>query len=125
MEQTPQQFLEEYASRMNTHQFDLVAPLIADEAVFLFTDGSFFGQSAIRRAFEQTWSVIQEEVYKIEDVKWLIQEPNAAACIYTFHWQGLVGGVLHQGSGRGTNILRKGSRGWQVVHEHLSHQPKP
>ena len=125
MEQTPQDFLGEYTKRINTHQFDLVAPLIAEEAVFWFTDGSFLGQESIRRAFEQTWSVIQEETFTIDNVEWSCQESQAAVCIYTFHWRGCIEGQLHEGAGRGTTVLRRNSQGWQIVHEHLSHLPKP
>ncbi len=121
MEQTPENFLKEYARRINTHQFDLVAPLIAEEAVFWFTDGSFLGRDSIRRAFEQTWSFIQQETYRIDNIEWIIRDSQSAACIYTFHWQGLVDGMVREGSGRGTSLLHKGSQGWQVMHEHLSH----
>jgi ketosteroid isomerase-like protein len=124
MDTSLENFLAEYAWRINTHQFAIVAPLIADDAVFWFTDGSFYDRDSIQRVFEQTWGVIQEERYWIDEVQWLSQDVQTGACIYTFHWQGLIDGAKHEGSGRGTTVLRKGLNGWQIVHEHLSHLPK-
>jgi ketosteroid isomerase-like protein len=123
MDQTLENFLADYARRINTHQFALVAPLISEEAVFWFTDGSFYERDSIQRAFERTWAVIQEETYRIDDVKWLSRDAQTAACVYTFHWQGLIDGAIHKGSGRGTTVLRKVKEGWQIVHEHLSRLP--
>jgi ketosteroid isomerase-like protein len=116
-------FLEEYERRTNTHQFEEVASLIAEDAVFWFTDGSFRGLEAIQNAFQRTWAVIRDEQYQIVDVEWLSVEPNSAACIYTFRWQGIIDGAIHQGSGRGTSLLRKKGETWQVAHEHLSRFP--
>jgi ketosteroid isomerase-like protein len=118
-------FLAEYVRRINTHDFNLVSPLIAEDAIFWFTDGSFLGRDSIRHVFERTWSFIQEETYWIDDVKWLGQDAQSAAYVYTFHWRGLVNGAVKEGSGRGTSVMRKGKEGWQIAHEHLSHLPKP
>ncbi len=120
---TPAQLIEEYALRTNSHQFDAVADLIAEDAVYWFNDGSFVGCEAIRQAFEQTWAPIQNEIYRIEDLLWLAQDQQSAVCIYTFHWQGQVSDQLMHGSGRGTSVLRKVDERWLVVHEHLSPMP--
>ena len=113
-------FLDEYTRRTNTHRFDNVATLIAQDATYWFTDGSYRGLSSIRLAFERTWSVIQEETYATEDVEWLSVDVHSATCIYTFHWRGRVNGAFKGGKGRGTSVLRKANEQWQVVHEHLS-----
>ena len=105
------------------HQFNSVAELIAEDAVYWFNDGSFIGREAIRDAFEATWAYIRNETYQIEDVKWLTQDAHSAVCIYTFRWQGQVNERLVQGSGRGTSVLRKVDESWRVVHEHLSPMP--
>ncbi len=51
---TPVEFLRDYEQRTNTHRFAEVAPLIADNAVYWFNDGSFQGKDAIKQAFEKT-----------------------------------------------------------------------
>jgi ketosteroid isomerase-like protein len=121
---TAAEFLREYERRTNTHCFENVAPLIANNALFWFNDGSFQGKDAIKQAFENTWAYIQEEQYSIDNVQWLVNEANSAVCTYIFHWQGISDGRKVQGIGRGTSVLRKVDARWQVVHEHLSALPQ-
>ncbi|HLJ80087.1 MAG TPA: nuclear transport factor 2 family protein, partial [Ktedonobacterales bacterium] len=102
---SPQDFLRDYERQTNTHEFANVAPLLADDAVYWFDDGSFYGVDEIRDAFARTWAAIQNERYAIADVRWLWQDNDSAACIYTFSWQGTVNGGAEEGSGRGTSLL--------------------
>lgn len=124
MNQSVEEFLRDYIWRTNTHQFDEVAPAIAEDATFWFSSGSFHGLDAIRAAFERTWGVIQDEEYGIEDVEWLVVAESSAACLYTFRWRGNIDGAAREGSGRGTTVLRKDNGRWLVVHEHLSPRPQ-
>jgi ketosteroid isomerase-like protein len=117
---TPQQCLQEYERRTNTHSFAEVAPLIAGDAVYWFSDGSYRGLDAIQQAFECTWAYIRDERYAIENVHWLGIDEHTATCIYTFHWQGITPNGPAEGSGRGTTIFHKRDGHWQVTHEHLS-----
>lgn len=117
-------FLSEYIRRTNSHQFDGVAPLIDEDAVYWFSSGSHRGLSAIQAAFERTWSFIQNEEYAIEDLEWLTVDGQSATCIYTYRWRGSIGGVIREGVGRGTNVLRKDGEQWRIVHEHLSPPPQ-
>lgn len=123
MNDTADEFMAEYIRRTNTHQFDAVAPLIAEDAVFWFSSGSYRGVSAIRAAFERTWSMIQDEDYVIAGLEWLTVDDKSATCIYTFRWRGRIDGADREGSGRGTTILRRDGRQWLIVHEHLSARP--
>lgn len=120
---TPQDLMAGYATRTNTHDFDAVAPLIAADAVYFFSDGTFTGREELRRAFEDTWATIRDETYRIEDLRWLARDERIAACVYRFRWRGLVGGQEREGSGRGTSVLAHLDGRWQVVHEHLSPMP--
>lgn len=120
---TPAELLREYEHRTNTHRFEEVAPLIADDAIYWFNDGSFQGHEAIKQAFEKTWAYIQDEQYAIENVQWLVDNEPSAVCIYLFHWQGRVAGQLMQGAGRGTSVFARRDGRWQVIHEHLSPLP--
>jgi ketosteroid isomerase-like protein len=120
---TPDAFLRAYERCTNTHRFDEVAPLIAEDAVYWFSDGSFRGRDAIRQAFESTWNTIRDEQYTLADVHWLARDDHTAVCVYHFHWRGLVDGQPAEGRGRGTSVLRRRADGWVVVHEHLSPIP--
>jgi ketosteroid isomerase-like protein len=120
---TPIEFMQAYEQRTNTHNFQDVAPLIADDAIYWFNDGSFYGVDEIRQAFERTWGIIQNERYRIESIQWIISDENAAVCTYMFHWQGIVEGQSAQGEGRGTSVLANVDGKWKVLHERLSPNP--
>ncbi len=121
---TTAEALARYERELATRDFTRVAPLIAPEAVFWFSDGSHRGIDAIRHAFEETWSVLQNETYWLDDKQWLIDSPEAATCCYRFNWRAEVDGVWCEGAGRGTTVLhRKAGAPWLIVHEHLSPDP--
>ncbi|GHO83299.1 YybH family protein [Dictyobacter formicarum] len=120
---TPEDLLCEYEQRTNTHQFREVEPLLADDAIYWFSEGSYQGKDEIKQAFEKTWDFIQNERYAIENVQWLAKDETVAVCIYQFRWQGMVEGRLKQGGGRGTSVFQKFSGDWKVTHEHLSSLP--
>jgi ketosteroid isomerase-like protein len=121
---TPQDVLKQYESRINLHRFDAVAPLIAEDAVVWFNDGSFVGHDAIRGAFERTWASLVDETYWLTNVHWIAVGNAAASCIYQFNWKSTIDGQESSGTGRGTSVFRKGPGGWQIVHEHLSGLPR-
>ena len=85
--------------------------LIGPNAVFWFSTGTAHaGHDAIRAA--------------IAELSWVVQRSDAAACTYTYHWSGVIGGTSSSGRGRGTNVLARDAAGrWSIVHEHLSAGP--
>jgi len=113
-------FLKCYEQATNSHDFDRVAPLIADDAVYWFSDGAHEGITAIRAAFEAAWATIVDEDYRISDVRWVAVDDTVATCIYAFRWSGVVDGQPRSGIGRGTNVLARRDGRWVMVHEHLS-----
>ena len=121
---TPVEFMRAYERSTNAHRFEEVAPLLADQAVYWFNDGSFQGIDAIKQAFEATWMVIRDEHYTLENVQWLVDEEQVAVCVYLFHWEGIVEGRKIHGAGRGTSVLQKVNTQWKVIHEHLSAIPQ-
>ncbi len=113
-------FLKEYEALANKCDFDLLIPYIAEDAVYWFSNGSYRGIQAIRKAFEDTWNTIKNEKYTIRDIEWLTVTDTSAMSIYTFHSDGFVDGRKQEYIGRGTNILQKKAGKWKIVHEHLS-----
>ena len=107
-------------------RFEDVAPLIEDDAVFFFNDGSYVGAESIKGAFEKTWALgIQDERYSTDNIRWLLKEERVAVCTFAFHWTGVVKGKFKElGSGRGTCLLRKIESEWRIAHEHLSGEPR-
>ncbi len=121
--QTPDDFMREYAVQTNSHDFDRVAPLIAGDAIYFFSEGTYTRTENLRAAFEHTWAAIHDEDYRIEDNRWLACDERIAVCVYHFRWRGIVNGQPSEGLGRGTSVLARSDAGWHVVHEHLSPMP--
>ncbi len=95
---TPEEFLRLYERRTSGRHFEEVSPLIADDALFWFNDGSYAGKESIRKAFENTWAFeIRDERYWLDNVSWLAKEERFAVCTFSYHWK--------------------------VIHEHLSQEP--
>ncbi len=117
-------FLKKYEIQSNTHDFKNVKPLIAPNALYWFSDGTHRGIKAIERAFTKTWNKIRNETYRIKNVRWLVVSDSVGVCVYGFHWSGKVNGRKRTGHGRGTNVIVKRGKGWQIIHEHLSTQKK-
>lgn len=119
----PQAFLKEYEKRLSYHDWKKVEPLIHEAAVFIFTEGTFRGKEAASEAFTRTFTLIEEEVYRITHVNWTAESETVAACEYVFEWSGIVGGERSSGTGRGSSVLVKDEKGWQLILEHLGPPP--
>jgi ketosteroid isomerase-like protein len=113
-------FMDRYEQANNAHDIGRVAPLIAEDATYWFSDGSHQGLSEITVAVERTFATIQEEVYEIRDLEWVVLAVDHAVCRYRFFWKGIVDGRPRSGQGRGTNVIVKREGAWMMQHEHLS-----
>jgi uncharacterized protein (TIGR02246 family) len=113
-------FVRAYEQASNSHDIAQVAPLIAPEAVYWFSDGSYRGRDAVVAAIAETFATIHDETYQIADLEWVAVSDNYAVCRYHFTWTGTVNGRPASGSGRGTNVLISSDGAWQMLHEHLS-----
>ncbi|MCA9337340.1 DUF4440 domain-containing protein [Candidatus Saccharibacteria bacterium] len=112
-------FLEAYEKAANSRNFDNVESLIAKNAVFEFTNGTFKGIAAIRKAFEDTWNKIKDETYTISDIKWIKVGYRNAECTYKFKSDGIVGGKRQVYEGVGTSTFKRIDGNWRVTHERL------
>lgn len=121
MARTPDELMREYEQAANRHDLEGTLRLIDKDAVYLFSDGTTHaGKDAVERAIRRNFDAIQDEVYSIGNLTWLVKEAEAAACVYDFSWRGQINGRPASGSGRGTSVLRRSGGEWKVVHEHLS-----
>jgi ketosteroid isomerase-like protein len=114
-------FMAEYERVANSHDIGRVLPLIAEDATYWFTDGSYRGREEIAGALERTFATIHEEVYEIRELEWVALTEELAVCRYHFFWRGVVDGQPSSGRGRGTNVLVRRDGAWRVQHEHLSY----
>jgi|GEM_PF-464292 len=113
-------FLKAYEKAANSRDFDQVAPFIADDASFWFTNGQYQGKQEVRKAFEETWENIKEEIYTISNIRWVGKNYWVSACSYNFKSDGIVNGERQVYEGKGTNVVARIKGRWRVTHEHLS-----
>lgn len=119
-----QDALANYVQKLNTHAWDQIAPLVADDAVFIFSEGTFIGKNAAQAAFEKTFRLIQDGEYSIDEISWTVEREGVASCHYEFRWKGMIDGSPAAGGGRGTSILINVDGKWLVAHEHLGPHPR-
>lgn len=117
---SPEEFIRNYEKAANSCEFLQVEPMISENAVFWFSDGSYSGIENIRRAFKDTWATIKEEKYEISELKWIHKSKESAVCIYNFISKGKINGETVETRGRGTNVLVMEDNHWKIAHEHLS-----
>ena len=112
----------ELVERMRSKDLAGTLELIADDAVYFWSDGaSMFGKEAVAEGLASNFAGIGDDTYDVDDVTWLVESGDAAACVFRFTWTGVVDGRPVGGWGRGASFFRRGGPlGWQVVHENLS-----
>jgi|SRR5580692_4477785 ketosteroid isomerase-like protein len=109
-----------YEQANNSHDIARVMPMIAEDAVYWFSDGSYSGLDEIKGAIELTFDTIHDEVYQVGDLEWVALTADHAVCRYRFSWTGVIDGQPRAGQGRGTSVLVRRDGAWQMLHEHLS-----
>jgi uncharacterized protein (TIGR02246 family) len=118
---SPTEFMHAYEAATNAHDLEGTLALIADDAVYLFSDqSSHVGKDAIRAVLQANFVAISNETYSIHELRWLAESDEVAACVYAFDWSGEIDGKPARGNGRGTSVLRRVDGSWRVAHEHLS-----
>jgi ketosteroid isomerase-like protein len=106
---------------MNAKDLDGAMALIADEAVYFWSNGSaMFGKAAIAEAMAANFAGTANDTYETLDVIWLVETDEVAACVFAFRWSGVIDGQPASGRGRGASVLRRIDGQWRTVHENLS-----
>jgi len=119
MMSSPEQFIHQYEKALATQQWENVAPLIHEDCVATFSEGTYKGKAEVEQAFRRTFALIQDETYAISNVHWVQKTETIAVLVYNFSWSGVINGQAASGSGRGTSVLTKQDGEWQLICEHL------
>lgn len=101
-----------------------MAPMIHPESTVVFTSGTYSGIDEVEAVFRRNFELIEDEGYSITNVRWLDRSADRAVALYDYAWEGVIGGKPASGGGRGTSVLIRGPRGWQILLEHLG-PPSP
>ena len=71
MIEDPAEFMRRYAENTDAHRLEATLAMIADDAIYLFSDGSsHVGKPAIAEVLEKNFAAIVGETYRIGDMRW-------------------------------------------------------
>jgi len=107
-------FLHAYQDACGNRELTDLAPLIADDAVYCFADGTRVGKAAIQNAFEDTRSGGNDSYSTLTDVVWVAANYWVSACTYTLTASSACDRERH------TLVLRRLNGNWRVTHLHSS-----
>lgn len=113
-------YFSSYEKESNSHSFDNLTKMIHKDAIYRFSDGDFIGINAIKKAFINTWKKLNNDTYKIKNLKIIYNSNNSASVYYNFKWTTEIDGVKKSGAGRGTSVIIYENGRLQCVYEHLS-----
>ncbi len=115
----PERFLSTYETALASQEWEKVDPLIHEDCVVTFNDGTYMGKTAVEGAFRRTFDLIEDEKFNISNVHWVLQKEETAVYIFNFSWSGIIQGKIASGGGRGTSVLIREKGNWQLLCEHL------
>ena len=76
---SPEKFVKEYELALGTQEWKNVAPLVRKNANVTFSNGQVHqGKGAIKIAFEKNFSSIKNELYEIQNLRWLLKTTTTA-----------------------------------------------
>jgi len=117
---TPDSFPAAYEAALRSQRWELVAPLIHDDACVTFSTGAVHrGKATVQRAFEANFAAIKNEDYRVTDVVWRERASDRACYTFRFAWSGHIAGLPASGSGLGTIALLRCDNGWRLLAETL------
>ena len=118
---SPAETKREVVRRMGAKDLEGTMALIADEAVYFWSNGSaMFGKAEIAEGMKANFAGIQDDTYHVRDVVWIAEGDDIAACVFRFEWTGKVNGQPVSGRGRGATVLKRIDGKWRIAHENLS-----
>ena len=71
--------MQEYERITNCHQIGPWSELVADDATYWFTTGSYSGKDAVVAAVARSFDVIRDEDYRISGVEWVAVPLSASS----------------------------------------------
>lgn len=113
-------YFSNYEKGSNSHSFDNLTEMIHKDAIYRFSDGDFIGIESIKKAFINTWKKLNNDTYKIKDLKVIYNSNDSVGVYYNFKWTTEIDGIKKSGGGRGTSIVIYENGRLQCVYEHLS-----
>ena len=118
---SPAETKREIVRRMRVKDLEGTMALIADDAVYFWSNGSaMFGKAEIAEGMKTNFASIQDDTYDVHDLTWIAETDDVAACVFRFVWTGKIDGEPVSGRGRGATVLKRVDGAWRIAHENLS-----
>jgi len=118
---SPAETKREMVRRMRVKDLEGTMALIADDAVYFWSNGSaMFGKAEIAEGMKTNFASIQDDTYDVHDLTWIAETDDVAACVFRFVWTGKIDGEPVSGRGRGATVLKRVDGAWRIAHENLS-----
>lgn len=116
----PEEFIKSYEKALGTQNWEVVEPLISENVSVTFSDGRVhIGKENVQKAFERNFSLIKNEKYSVDNIKWLVKDKKYAVYLFEFNWTGIIESKSVSGNGIGTSVLIKEDAKWKLLTEHL------
>ncbi|TRX44913.1 nuclear transport factor 2 family protein [Fulvivirga sp. M361] len=120
----PEEFIKLYETALGTQDWKVVEPLVSENVSVTFSNGVIhIGKENVQKAFEKNFSLIKNEKYAVENIKWLVKDKKYAVYLFEFNWTGIIEGQSSSGNGIGTSVLIKEDSKWKLLTEHLGRKP--
>ena len=114
-----------YEAALRSQRWEVVAPLIHDEACVTFSTGAVHrGKAAVQRAFAANFAAIDNEDYRVSELVWRDRTADRAGYTFRFAWHGNIAGQPASGAGTGSITLVLTHAGWKLLAETL-HRAAP
>jgi len=112
----------QYDHAINTHDFEEVARLLHEKAVFSFNGQTFANREQLKMYHDNFWNSVKESKFWHTDVNWIQVDSNTMVSTSTYNYTGYVDGNFTEGKGTSTDVFVKNklTDEWLLIHEHSS-----
>ena len=118
----PAETKREMVRRMLAKGLPATMELIADDAVYFWSNGSaMFGKSAIEAAMKANFDSLVGDTYDVRDITWIAENDDVAACVFRFRCTAVVDG--QPGRRQRSRRLGPQARGRAVAYRPREPQP--
>ena len=124
MNKTVEKTLENYLLGLSKQSWSAVEEYFHDNCTIHFIEATYQGKKQIGTAIGKTFSMIKDEDFILENIKWNHKSDTFAACTFVYKWTGTIHGRRFTTPGRGTIVWVKEDDRWQIVVEHFGPMPK-
>jgi len=112
-------FMDEYQQALMSTNWDKLSSFFHDNCAMLYSDGTYIGKKALKKAFEKTFLLMKKGDFRISNIHCSIITDQFCTCLFKLSWSAEVCGDKIIGEDRGTCSLVVVDNSWQIINQHL------